>query len=197
MTQTAASRAAVSAPSSERREEMLRVASALLHERGLQVSLQDIADQLGVTYNALYNHFKNRDDLLLQCLVRSTVMLREHVESSIAAGGTGLEQVLRFVRSFVEATAKDKVPSGRLLVALSVDAQRTLFRAGHEGRELLRGIVDSGIADGSIAPTDVLIATTWILHTIYWWPEEVMPHRRPAMVTDTVCELFRRGLATP
>src|SRR4051794_35934596 len=98
------------APSSERREEMLRVASTLLHERGLQVSLQDIADQLGVTYNALYNHFKNRDDLVLQCLLRASVMMREHIESSIDAGGTGLEQLLRFVRSFADATATNKVP---------------------------------------------------------------------------------------
>ena len=196
MTETIPKKRPAPAPvSSERREEMLRVASEVLHERGLQASLQDIADRLGVTYNALYNHFKNRDDLLFHCLLRSTLMVDVHVTASIEAGGTGLEQVVRFLRNFGHAAVRDKMPPGRLAVALSEDAQRALYLAGHDGRQRLRGVIQKGIEDGSIADTDVLVATAWILHAVAWPPDETLHVRTREQMIDTVCDLVRRALA--
>ena len=49
---------------SQRRDEIVEVASSLLRDKGIGISLQDIADELGVTYNALYHHFKSREDLI-------------------------------------------------------------------------------------------------------------------------------------
>lgn len=51
----------------EARERILKEASALFQARGLvDVSMQQIADAVGITKAALYYHFRNKDDLFAE-----------------------------------------------------------------------------------------------------------------------------------
>jgi AcrR family transcriptional regulator len=183
---------------SARRDEIVRVASSVLRQRGVSASLQDIADQLGITYNALYHHFKSRDDLLLQCLVRSGGLLYDSLVASDQQGGSGLDKVLRFLRDFVAVSVREETPSGYLSAALSQEAQSALYELSLPSRALLQRFIDDGIADGSVADCDALVAAAWILHTLYWWPHEleVDRHRKLSDVADGIIALTERALAS-
>lgn len=57
-------------PRSDTRERIQEVARELFLQRGVQrTSLQDIANQLGITKPALYYHFPSREDLVRSILV--------------------------------------------------------------------------------------------------------------------------------
>lgn len=57
-------------PKSDTRERIQQVARDLFARRGVQgTSLQDIADEMGITKPALYYHFNSRDDLVRSILV--------------------------------------------------------------------------------------------------------------------------------
>jgi AcrR family transcriptional regulator len=187
----------VSAPgtrSSARREEIITVASRLLTSKGLNLSLQDIADELGITYNALYHHFKSRDDLLLHCFLRSAQLFDESLAEADQAP-TGLEKVMAFLRIFLKKAAREATPPGRYAVALGEDAQRIVAKRSGAYQAKLVAMVEEGLADGSIAECDPLVTAVWILHTIYWWPEEARHHRSDRAIAGSVFRLIRRSLA--
>jgi len=60
----------VSRPRSDTRQRIQEVARDLFARQGVQrTSLQDIADELGITKPALYYHFNSREDLVRSILV--------------------------------------------------------------------------------------------------------------------------------
>jgi len=60
----------VSRPRSDTRQRIQEVARDLFARQGVQrTSLQDIADELGITKPALYYHFSSREDLVRSILV--------------------------------------------------------------------------------------------------------------------------------
>ena len=192
-----ATRAAEPAPSSTRRDEIVRVASALLREKGVRVSLQDIADELGITYNALYHHFKSRDDLILQCLLRSSALLHETLIAASALSSSGLDRVLGFLHDFWALSVRERTPPGLLFTVLPSDGQLALAERSAVCSEILQGLISEGIADGSIRPCDPLVAATLILHTIYWWPHELDAVRQPEQLAQSILEFTRQSLACP
>lgn len=181
---------------SKRKQEILRVASSVYRDKGVDASLQDVADRLGITYNALYTHFANREDLIYQCLVRSSALLHQSMLDSAAGTGTGREKVLTFLRNFIDLTVEEQTPSGSLAVVLSANARLRLYRASLPARDLLVEMIDTGISDGSIAHCDPLVTASWILHTLYWWPEELAEEgqRTSVDVARTIIELVGRAL---
>jgi AcrR family transcriptional regulator len=71
------------------RERVLHEARRFFLERGYaEVSMQQIADAVGMTKAALYYHFKDKDDLFAQVVVREMSRQRESIERQIAAGGS-------------------------------------------------------------------------------------------------------------
>ncbi len=82
----------------ETREALLRAALALIPERGLDVSLDDICDRAGYTRGAFYVHFADRDALLAAVMER---VGRSVLDALIGATGHGddlASVVARFLR---------------------------------------------------------------------------------------------------
>ena len=195
---TAAERTVDAGTRSQRRDEIVVVASALLRDKGIGISLQDIADELGVTYNALYHHFKSRDDLIYHCLVRAVGLMHDCLEGIAAQPASGLDKVLGFLDAFWALSVKERTPPGLLFSTLSFEAQAELANASQADHDLLQAMIEEGIADGTIAKCDPLVATAMVLHTIYWWPHELdhAPGRTADKVARSVLEMMRRALAS-
>ena len=81
-----------------RREEVLDEASRLLNANGVsQTTLQDLANVLGVTRNALYYYFKDIEDLIFQVYRRSCEILAGHLADATESGGSALGVLQDFV----------------------------------------------------------------------------------------------------
>lgn len=82
-------------PRAERERQMIEVAESVFAERGyLATSMDDIAEQVGVSKPMLYEYFHSKEGLLLACIAESRAALRKVTEESVA-GATSAEDALR------------------------------------------------------------------------------------------------------
>ena len=146
------------------RAALLAAAGELFAERGIEVSLEDIARRAGVGIGTLYRHFPTRDAL-------NEAVYRHEVESLCDAVAPLLandppEVALRqWMRRFASYVAKKRGMSAALKSALGADNE--LFDYSRRRiMESVGSLVAAAVADGSIRPDadpgDVLKALSGI-----------------------------------
>ncbi len=90
------------------RERVLHEARRFFLERGYaEVSMQQIADAVGMTKAALYYHFRDKDDLFAQVVVREMSRQRESIERQIDRGGSLTELVERIALLYFDQLSPD------------------------------------------------------------------------------------------
>src|SRR5688572_1841484 len=77
-----------------RREVILRsVANVLRNSRLSSLTIQDVADELGMTKGNLYYYFKDKQDILYHCHMRSMDISMRALEIATATGETPAEKL--------------------------------------------------------------------------------------------------------
>lgn len=141
----------------QRRLEVLRAAARTINRLGYHVAtLDDVADELGVTKPAIYYYAKSKDELLSACGQLALSELQVALDKSVVPKQTGLERLCRFFRLYAEIICKD---FGRCLVVTEprdhVTRSRKKKTAGRRALNLaIREIIVDGIKDGSIRACD-------------------------------------------
>jgi AcrR family transcriptional regulator len=80
---------------------MLQVAEDVFAERGYAVaSMDEIAEQVGVSKPMLYEYFRSKEGLLLACIAQSRAELREMTEQAVAGAPSAEEALRRGLRAF-------------------------------------------------------------------------------------------------
>ena len=143
-------------PLSDRRTVILEHARGLFLERGYSViSMQQIADAVGINKATLYHHFRDKDDLFTAVLGRELDKGRRHLEEIIAAGGTTREIMERVARNTIEFT-DGYMPS--LFMSLKNEVSEERRAAFFAGRELpwaaMRPVFLAAIERGEFRPAD-------------------------------------------
>src|ERR1017187_6420902 len=154
-----------------KREAVLKTAAQLFLEKSYgRTSMNDVADRLNITKPALYHYFDNKEDILLECY-RLGVGLIEEILNEIADHcGTGLQKVEAFIHSYATVMT---VNFGRCVMRLDegdltsgARAEMRAYKRKIDRR--LRGFIQDGIEDGSIAPCDTKIAAFSIAGALNW-----------------------------
>ena len=79
---------------SNRREQIIYAAAELFYEKGYsRVSMQDIANKVGLTKGALYNHIDNKEELLFQILTRGVKVLFPKIEEILSQNISPIEKL--------------------------------------------------------------------------------------------------------
>jgi AcrR family transcriptional regulator len=77
------------------RARILAAATRLIAERGLDsLSFAEIAHAAGISRTLIYFHFKDRDQLFHETVVRANQMLYEAFVGAVAAQANGLDQIV-------------------------------------------------------------------------------------------------------
>ncbi|NJL57403.1 TetR/AcrR family transcriptional regulator [bacterium] len=87
----------------ERREqEILRAAAQLIRERGYNnVSMDDIAVEVGVSKPTLYQHFKSKDDMIASTMIQSMQSMRALMDELDA--DSPLAKLVEMLRHMLES----------------------------------------------------------------------------------------------
>ncbi len=182
-----------------KREAILRAAVQLFLERGYtRTALNDIADRLRITKPALYHYFRNKEEILLECYRWGCLLIRESLDEITSHGGTGLDKIAAFMRSYIALIAID---FGRAVIRLddgelSGEAGAEIRTYKREIDRRLRSLIQEGIEDGSVAPVDPKLAAFAIAGALNW----IGTWYRPAgtLSTEEIAEkyvkLFTDGL---
>ena len=183
-----------------KREAVLQIAAQLFLEKSYtRTSMNDVADRLHITKPALYHYFQNKEEILLECYRVGTGLIAEILNDISTQCGSGIEKVEAFICSYANVMT---VNFGRCVMRidegdLSPEARAEVRAYKRKIDRRLRGFIQEGIADGSIAPQDPKIAAFAIAGALNWiciWYEPEGP-LSPDEIATQFAQTLTQGLA--
>jgi TetR/AcrR family transcriptional regulator len=157
-----------------KREALLRAAVSAFNRRGFaQTSLDDIAQNLGVTKAALYYYFPTKSALVAACFDRAMKVANDSLATAKRDGRDGREKVILMLRRYLK-TMIGELNESLLLTeehALTPSDRAKLIEQRDAFERELRAVVKEGIRDGSIVPCDPKLAVFVVLGAIHWVPK--------------------------
>lgn len=181
------------------RDRVLKAAAHCFNQKGYSgTSLKDVANMLGLTDPALYYYVRNKEELVYLCYVRAADVGREAIERAIAEGGSGLEQVHRYLRYHIEIMVGERGPIAIMseIPSLKPEHRDEVLGLSRQHSLNFEKILECGIADGSVADCDVRMTGNAIMGSINWIPKWF--HGDPELAQRTATEfpaILCRGLA--
>ena len=155
-----------------KKDAVLRTAAHLFLERGYQKSSMSlIAAQLKITKPALYYYFRNKEEILVECYRAGIAHIENLLKETSGNQGSGLRKLRLYVETYaVELVSFD---FGRCVAMLDESelspGTRREVRSMKRRMDLtIRGYVEEGIADGSIAPCNPKLVSFAIAGAINW-----------------------------
>lgn len=187
-----------------REDDILQAAARLLHERGYaNLNMDELADVVGISKPTLYAHFKSKDDLVVQVIVRNFHTVDDYLAQP--PQGTVLERLVEVLRRMI----KTKRTPGHFLGMPNPELMRMLH--AHPVLETsrrridnaLHALVEEGKANGEIAPdlpTDMIVRALFCLQgVVIGRPPEMylIPDDEDALdqAIDHLIRLFLHGVA--
>ena len=155
----------------EKRDAVLRMAVKMFLEEGYQrTTLSDVAAKLNITKPALYNYFRSKEEILIECYRLGQEMYDASIAAIEEGKGNGLEKLRQLIRAYVHVITTD---FGMCLVRLddrelSGEARASVRRSKRRFDNAFRTQIARGIEDGSITPCDPKLATFAITGSLNW-----------------------------
>ena len=150
-----------------KREAVLHAAAQAFSERGYyRTSLDDVAGRLGITKPTLYYYAKSKEDLIAAVAARGLEQMLADLPTDPRA--SSYHRLSAFLHNYAEIAATD---FGRCLMVLTdsdlSEAAGAHIRQGKASIDRkIRGLITSGIADGSIADCDAKLTAFMIAGAI-------------------------------
>lgn len=182
-----------------KREAVLIAAVRAFNARGFRAtSLDDVAAELNVTKPTIYHYYGNKDEILFECVRRGLDPIRRVAEEGVAEGGSGAERLRSLLRGYALMMTEDfGICVSRTLDSELSPESRVRFRAlKREIDQLMRQVVEEGMADGSLRPGDPRLVTFTLAGSVNWvarWyrPDEAMSAEA---IAEGVADTLMRGV---
>lgn len=146
-----------------------KVGSAWFNRKGFKgASLDEIADEVGVSKGSFYHHVRDKDDLLHQCFLRSLAIIADTQDCAGSGAGTGLDKVAFCATRLFRLQSSDAGPLIRfnLIPSLSRSHRQQVLAAIGEVSDRFGRMIEQGVTDGSIRPVNPYIAQQMLLSAI-------------------------------
>jgi AcrR family transcriptional regulator len=157
----------------KKKQQILQVAAELILKKGFSsTSMNDIAAQLGFNKAALYYYCQNKEEIALEIerinLEYVKAIFREISEKC----DSGLDKLRHFYIGYAKMMATPFGAAGVQIVAQPISdefAQRSklLFK---ETDDTIRGYINQGQMDGSLAKLDIRWCDFVLFGTLHWMP---------------------------
>ncbi len=158
-----------------KRDAVLRTAARLFSERGYHgTSLELVAEELEITRPTVYYYFKNKDEILFECVRMSLQMIEKAASEVAKRGGSASDRLRAVMRQYAEVITMD---FGMCLVRVGdiplPPENRTKLRKMQSNIDRkFREIIAEGVADGSFTSCDpkfAAFAVAGALNSIARW----------------------------
>jgi AcrR family transcriptional regulator len=183
-----------------RREHILRAAARAFAEKGYRAtSLQEIADEVGVTRPAFYHHFKSKQEILAAIVDMALERAEATVDQATETDAPATDQLRDFIRRYVEInTEHAEVPAlfqslGELDEEAAESARLRRSAIDHK----LAGLIERGVRTGELATPSPRIAAYAILGAANWMHAWYRSggRLRPDEIAELLADLALYGLA--
>jgi AcrR family transcriptional regulator len=184
-----------------KRRATLRVAARIFNEKGYHgTSLDEIAEEIGVTKTALYYYFKNKETLLYECLKLSYDCGQTARLQSEERGGTAFERLCFLYQRFIELLMEERGAYTTManIRALPKERQDQLLDRRRQLDRYSRMLLTKAVEEGSIRPVDIRITSNYFLGAVNWilrWYTD--DDKTPREVSEIFLDLLMNGIARP
>lgn len=186
-----------------REAAILDALSELAHAHGFaEVTMDHLADAVGISKATLYQHFTSKDALLLRLMARHTAQFVAWLEGT--AGQPPLERLRLTMRYLMEgeiAPLRGLISVGRDQLLPHVEDDSALAEHHTRSLALLGDIIRQGQRDGTIAADlapGVIIGAMWALSNVTLGDhvplQTIEPVPSPTAYRDHMLALFERSI---
>jgi AcrR family transcriptional regulator len=183
----------------DRREAILRsVANVLRNSRLSSLTIKQVADELGMTKGNLYYYFKDKQDILYHCHMRSVENSLRALSEAHALGRTPAERLRVLLVRHIRGIIDDGFGS---LLQTELEKIRPSQRKQYIGKrdELERGVrllIEDGVRAGEFVCGNVKLTGFAILGGINWIPKWYHPSGpfTSADISEQMADYYLRGL---
>jgi AcrR family transcriptional regulator len=156
---------------SERLQEILNVSLKCFARFGYKkTTMDEIATELGLTKGALYSYARNKEDLYQKTVANALAKWQTRVREAVEGATNPRDKFIALSYKAFKYLADDDEMRNILISdpdIFPMFPKDDPFRAINENsRNLLRGVLEEGVATGIFRPID-LESATWLLFSIY------------------------------
>ncbi|MDO8143494.1 MULTISPECIES: TetR/AcrR family transcriptional regulator [Isoptericola] len=139
------------------RHKLFAALSTLMAERGFDtITLADIAQAAGVGRTAVYNHFADKEALLLGFITHETEQYAHTLERALAEVDDPVTQLRTYIRQQAQLTTVFHLaPGPDLRTVLSRSTQSRLREHAEIVESILKRILRDGVETGAFPPQDI------------------------------------------
>ena len=183
-----------------RREHILTVAARVIARKGFRAtSLQEIADEVGVTRPSFYYHFKSKQEILAAILFSALDRAEQAVDAVLAGPGNTVDRLRSFIFCYVDInTQHAEVPAlfqaaAELEPEAAEEARRRRSAIDHK----LADLVAEGVERGKLRSRSPLISAYGMLGATNWMHTWYRPDGRysPSEIAGMLADMLVYGLA--
>jgi AcrR family transcriptional regulator len=169
-----------------KRELILRAATVHLNQRGYSgASMAGIAGELGLSTNAPYYYFKNKEEILLGCFFRAQTLLDGVIERAEQADLPANRRIIKFASDLIELLEREPLPYPGHAIFLPPDKLTEVENRAAHHESCLAGLIRAGIADGSVRPCDPELTVRLLLNGLYSLDQPGLRHALPTGTYDS------------
>lgn len=172
-----------------------QAAAKVIHAKGYDAtSLNDIADEVGVTKGGLYHYIDGKQSLLFKIMSYALDALDQEVVAPVAAMDDAEQQLRAAIRLHTQLIIDKGIELTILLdeiAGLMPEHLRLITRRRMEYYKFLRAIIQQLKEEGKLRDLDVTIATHSLAGQLQWLPRWYIPGGR--LTRDEVIEEFSKA----
>lgn len=155
-------------------------ATRLFRQRGFHAtSMQDLAEELGMNRGSLYHYIEAKDDLLWAIVDGAMERLDVAVRPILEGPGPIPERLAHAIAAHLAFAAEhgDELALVQIELRALAPERRLQLVARRDAYEAAwREAIRQGVADGSIRPVDVRLASIAILSVCNWFTQWFRPN---------------------
>ena len=147
-------------------EQVLEASLELIREAGLAgLSMREVARRAGVSHQAPYHHFADKESIVAALVERGFIALAERLEAAAAGKGSPRQRLARTGRQYVEFALENPVQFRLMFRPELVDPSRfpAVQSAGARAYTVLTRLVDEQPGDArlSVEKREALVSLLW------------------------------------
>jgi AcrR family transcriptional regulator len=181
-----------------RRHEIFGTSVKLFLKKGFQeTSMREIAEMAGIGKSTLYDYFKTKDEILVwgveDQLMDLTVEVQEIVKQPTPAIKR-LRQAMKMHLEFLVSSKEFYLKLSFEVQRLNLESQKRIQVRRHAYQDLIRQLVDEGIAEGSFRKVDSLLVARTLITALTPTVFTSRPSGTPQEMLNTAFDIILKGI---
>ncbi|HSB65128.1 MAG TPA: TetR/AcrR family transcriptional regulator [Anaerolineales bacterium] len=181
-----------------RRYEISRAAIQLFLQKGFtETSMREIAAAAKTGKSTLYDYFKTKDEVLLSVIEDMILGATSEAQSVIEQPLPAIERLRQVMMKHIEYLAAQKEVYLKLsfeVQRLSYESQQRIQMHRHAYQDLVRKLIDEGIAEGTIRKVDSLVAARTLITALTPAVYTSRPSGTPEHMLNEIFDIILKGI---